>query len=209
MKILIADDHMVVREGVKQVLRNLNKVTLIDEAGNGIEALANMQKCKYDLIILDISMPGQSGLDILQTLKNRGEKANVLILSVYPEEQYALRALRLGAAGYLSKGSAGAELLIAIDKISHGGKYISSNIAEKLAFDFNNQGDRSLHERLSDREFQIMCMLAKGISVLETAEHLHISEKTVSTHRTHLLEKMGMKKNAELTLYAVKNNLIE
>jgi two-component system, NarL family, invasion response regulator UvrY len=209
MKILIADDHMVVREGLKQVLRNLNKITLIDEAGNGLEALAKMQKCKYDLIILDISMPGQTGLDILQTLKNRGEKANVLILSVHPEEQYALRALRLGASGYLSKGSAGAELLKAIDKISNGGKYISLNIAEKLAFDFNNQGDRSLHERLSDREFQIMCMLAKGISVLETADHLHISEKTVSTHRSHLLEKMGMKKNAELTLYAIKNNLIE
>jgi two-component system, NarL family, invasion response regulator UvrY len=209
MKILIADDHMVVREGLKQVLRNLNKITLIDEAGNGLEALAKIQKCKYDLIILDISMPGQTGLDILQTLKNRGEKANVLILSVHPEEQYALRALRLGASGYLSKGSAGAELLKAIDKISNGGKYISLNIAEKLAFDFNNQGDRSLHERLSDREFQIMCMLAKGISVLEAADQLHISEKTVSTHRTHLLEKMGMKKNAELTLYAIKNNLIE
>jgi two-component system, NarL family, invasion response regulator UvrY len=209
MKILIADDHMVVREGLKQVLRSLNKITLIDEASNGLEALAKIQKCKYDLIILDISMPCQTGLDILQTLKNRGEKANVLILSVHPEEQYALRALRLGASGYLSKGSAGAELLKAIDKISNGGKYISLNIAEKLAFDFNNQGDRSLHERLSDREFQIMCMLAKGISVLETADHLHISEKTVSTHRTHLLEKMGMKKNAELTLYAIKNNLIE
>jgi two-component system, NarL family, invasion response regulator UvrY len=209
MKILIADDHMVVREGLKQVLKNLNKITQIDEAENGNDVIGMMQKSNYDLMILDISMPGQTGLDILQTLKNRGVKANILILSVHPEEQYALRALRLGASGYLSKGSAGAELLKAIDKISNGGKYISLNIAEKLAFDFNNQGDRSLHERLSDREFQIMCMLAKGISVLETADHLHISEKTVSTHRTHLLEKMGMKKNAELTLYAIKNNLIE
>jgi two-component system, NarL family, invasion response regulator UvrY len=209
MKILIADDHMLVREGLKQVLKNLNKITQIDEAENGNDVMHIMQKNNYDLLILDISMPGQTGLDILQTLKNRGVKANILILSVHPEEQYALRALRLGASGYLSKGSAGAELLKAIDKISNGGKYISLNIAEKLAFDFNNQGDRSLHERLSDREFQIMCMLAKGISVLETANHLHISEKTVSTHRTHLLEKMGMKKNAELTLYAIKNNLIE
>jgi two-component system, NarL family, invasion response regulator UvrY len=209
MKILIADDHMVVREGIKQVLKNLNKIVQIDEVEEGISAFEKMQKCKYDLIILDISMPGLTGLDILQTLKNRGEKANVLILSVHPEEQYALRALRLGASGYLSKGSAGAELLKAIDKILNGGKYISLNIAEKLAFDFNNQGDRSLHERLSDREFQIMCMLAKGVSVLETADHLHISEKTVSTHRTHLLKKMGMKRNAELTLYAIKNNLIE
>jgi two-component system invasion response regulator UvrY len=209
MRILIADDHSVVREGLKLILTSLNKISHIEEAANGKEAYEKIQACHYDFIILDISMPGLTGLEILQLLKNRGEKANVLILSVHPQEQYAIRALRLGASGYLSKDSASDELALAINKISAGGRYISSIIAEKLAFDFNDNDAIALHEKLSEREFQVMCLLAKGVSVSDTGKTLFISEKTVSTHRTRLLEKMGMKKNAELTLYAIKNNLLE
>ena len=154
-------------------------------------------------------MPGINGLDILQTIKNTGIKQNVLILSVYPQEQYAIKALRMGASGYLSKESAFNELELAIRKVSLGQKYISSVIAEKLAFNVADQAGTPLHERLSEREFQIMRLLANGIAVTEIGKKLCISDKTVSTHRLRILRKMGMKKNAELTLYAVKNGLIE
>jgi len=209
MKILIADDHSVVRQGLKQILQNLSMVTNVEEAQDGREALEKIKKEPFDFVILDIAMPGLSGLDILKSLKDSGIKRNILILSVYPQEQYAIRALRMGASGYLSKESAFEELESAIHKISLGQKYISSVIAEKLAFNAADEASTSLHERLSEREFQVMCMLAQGISVTEIGKKLFVSDKTVSTHRTRLLAKMGMKKNAELTLYAVKNGLIE
>jgi DNA-binding NarL/FixJ family response regulator len=209
MKILIADDHTVVRQGLKQILQNLSMVSTIEEAQDGHEALEKIKAEHFDFVILDISMPGLSGLDILQTLKDLGIKQNVLILSVHPQEQYAIRALRMGASGYLSKESAFDELEMAIRKISLGQKYISSVIAEKLAFNSADQAGTLLHERLSEREFQIMSMLANGISVTEIGNKLCISDKTVSTHRIRILAKMEMKKNAELTLYAVKNGLIE
>jgi DNA-binding NarL/FixJ family response regulator len=209
MKILIADDHSVVRQGLKQILQNLSMVSTVEEAQDGLEALEKIKKEPFDFVILDIAMPGLSGLDILQSLKNLGIKLNILILSVYPQEQYAVRALRMGASGYLSKESAFEELESAIHKISLGQKYISSVIAEKLAFNAADQAGIPLHERLSEREFQVMCMLAQGISVTEIGKKLFVSDKTVSTHRTRLLAKMGLKKNAELTLYAVKNGLIE
>jgi len=209
MKILIADDHSVVRQGLKQILQSLNTFSTIEEAQDGNEALEKIKSEHFDFVILDISMPGLSGLDILQALKNLGIKRNILMLSVYPQEQYAIRALRMGASGYLSKESAFEELELAIRKISLGQKYISSVIAEKLAFNIVDQAGTPLHERLSEREFQIMCMLSQGISVTEIGKILCVSDKTVSTHRTRLLTKMGMKKNAELTLYAVKNGLIE
>jgi len=209
MKILIADDHSVVRAGLKQILQNLCNFPVIEEASDGHDALRKIKSEHYDFVILDISMPGLSGLDILQALKNAGIKRNVLILSVHPQEQYAIRALRMGASGYLSKENAFEELELAIRKISLGQKYISSMIAEKLAFNVADQAGTPLHERLSEREFQIMCMLAKGISLTEIGKKLFISDKTVSTHRSRLLEKMGMKKNAELTVYAIRNGLIE
>ena len=209
MKILIADDHSVVRQGLKQILQNLSMVSTVEEAQDGLEALEKIKMEPFDFVILDIAMPGLSGLDILQSLKNLGIKLNILILSVYPQEQYAVRALRMGASGYLSKESAFEELESAIHKISLGQKYISSVIAEKLAFNAADQAGIPLHERLSEREFQVMCMLAQGISVTEIGKKLFVSDKTVSTHRTRLLAKMGLKKNAELTLYAVKNGLIE
>jgi two-component system invasion response regulator UvrY len=209
MKILIADDHAIVREGVKQIVKSLPEVTLIDEAWEGYQALEKIKAEEYDLVILDISMPGLSGLDILQNLKHRNLKTNVLILSLYPQEQYAIRAFKLGASGYLSKNSAFEELTEAIKKISAGGKYISSSIAEKLLFDDPVKALQNPHEALSEREFQIMLMLARGKSVTEIAKDIFISDKTVSTYRARIMEKMGLKKNADLTLYAIKNNLIE
>jgi two-component system, NarL family, invasion response regulator UvrY len=209
MKILIADDHPVVREGLKLILKNLKISNLIEEAKDGTEALNKIKSGEFDFVILDISMPGQSGLDILKALKDFNLNVSILILSVHPLRQYAVRALKLGAAGYISKNSAPQELELAIKKISEGGKYISSDIIGTLVSDLNKANEISLHERLSEREFQIMCLLAKGIPITEIGKKLFISERTVSTYRTRLLEKMEMKSNAELALYAYKNDLIE
>jgi DNA-binding NarL/FixJ family response regulator len=209
MKILIADDHAIVREGVKQILRTLPEVYEIDESSEGNDALAKINKKNYDLAILDISMPGMSGLDILQNISHRKISTRVLMLSFHPQEQYAIRAFKLGSSGYLSKDSAFEELAMAIRKIASGGKYISTVFAENRFFTDPEQTSDNLHDALSDREFQVMIMLAKGISVLEIAKEIFISDKTVSTYRARIMEKMGMKKNADLTLYAIKNNLIE
>lgn len=209
MHVLVADDHSIVREGLKQIIRKIEGVSRVEEASDGHEALSKIEKDKYDLVILDISMPGLSGLDILKTMKDKNEKAHVLILSVHPQEQYAIRAFKLGAAGYLCKDSINEELSSAIKKIAAGSKYVSPAFAEKIAFNQNDDINKLPHEKLSEREFQIMYMLAKGKSVKEIANELFISDKTVSTYRTRLLEKMGMKSNAELIHYAFNNNLIE
>lgn len=209
MKILIADDHEVVREGLKQIVNKLNAFTVVDEAATGNETLDKLKNNQYDLAIMDISMPGKSGLDILQILKDKKKKVPILVLSIHTEEQYAIRVLKLGASGYLCKSSVYKELSGAINTILAGGRYISPVLAEKILFDRKDSLNISPHERLSEREFQIMCMLAKGKTVNEIAEDLFISNKTVSTHRTRILGKMRMEKNAELTNYALKNNLIE
>jgi two-component system, NarL family, invasion response regulator UvrY len=209
MKILLADDHPVVREGLKLILNSFNIANLIEEAKDGNDALNKIKTGEFDLVILDISMPGQSGLDILKALKNSNLNVRILILSVHPQRQYAVRALKLGAAGYISKNSAPQELELAIRKIFAGEIYISSDITRNLISDLSKKNDISLHERLSEREFQIMCFLAKGIPITEIGKRLFISDRTVSTHRTRLLEKMEMKSNTELALYAYKNNLIE
>jgi DNA-binding NarL/FixJ family response regulator len=209
MKILIADDHSIVREGLKQYVKTLDEVKLIDEAVDGNEAWTKIKDGRYDLVILDVSMPGMSGLDVLRKIKEKNLQTRVLILSVHPQEQYAIQAFKMGASGYLSKDSAFEELTLAIKKIASGGRYIASAFAEKLAFNGYDSDTRKLHEKLSEREFQVMVMLAKGKSVTEIAKEIFISDKTVSTYRVRLLEKMGMKKNAELTMYAIKNNLIE
>lgn len=209
MRILIADDHEVVREGLKQIVRKVNPFAEIDEASTGTDTLAMLEKNSYDLSIMDISMPGKSGLDILQILRDRNRKVPVLILSIHAEEQYAVRALKSGASGYLSKSSVYKELATAIDTILSGGRYISPSLAAHLLSDSADGTAHLPHEKLSSREFQVMCLLARGKSVNEIAEDLFISNKTVSTHRTRLLSKMGMTRNAELTNYALKNNLIE
>jgi two-component system invasion response regulator UvrY len=200
IRILIADDHPIVRAGFKQVLSETPDLVVADEAGNGQEVLEFLKKKKYDVVLLDISMPGKNGLEILKDLKVDYPKLPVLILSIYPEEQYAIRALRAGASGYL---------ISAIRKISAGGRYISASLAEKLASYLDADMTKSPHETLSDREYQVMRLIASGKTVSEIAESLHLSVKTISTYRAHILEKMKMKNNSEITLYAVQNKLVE
>jgi DNA-binding NarL/FixJ family response regulator len=209
MKILIADDHAIVREGVKQIVKGLPEVTLIEEAATGEDAFSKICSTPFDLVILDISMPGLSGLEILQRMKDRDIKTRVLIFSFYPQEQYAIRAFKLGASGYLSKDSAYDELATAIRRIAGGGRYVSASLAERIIFQDLETSPKAPHESLSEREFQIMLMLAKGTSLTEIAHSLCLSDKTVSTYRSRLMDKMGFKSNAEITMYALKNKLIE
>jgi len=209
MKILVADDHAIVREGVKQILKTLPEVCQIDEASEGDEALTLINKGAYDLVILDISMPGKNGLDLLQTIHQRRMPTRVLVLSFHPQEQYAVRAFKMGASGYLSKDSAFEELELAIRKIAAGDKYISAAFAEKLFFNDPDSRGQNPHDTLSEREFQVMLLLAKGKTVYEIAEEIFISDKTVSTYRARIMEKMGMKRNTDLTFYAIKHRLIE
>lgn len=209
MKVLIADDHSIVREGLKQILKEVISNAVIDEAINGDEALEFIKKQEYDFVIMDISMPGKSGLDVLNIIKEREIVSKILVLTMHPQEQYAIRALKLGASGYLCKSSLYEELAIAIKTILNGKRYISTSLAESILFDSLEDRNKSPHEKLSERQFQIMRMLANGKSVSEIASQLFISDKTVRTHRIRILEKMNLKNNAELIVYALKNNLIE
>ena len=208
IRILIADDHAIFREGLKQILEDVSDMVVADDVSRGQEVLEKIENNNYDLVLLDIAMPGLSGLETLKLLKGRKPKMRVLILSMYPEEQYAVRAIKAGASGYITKASASEELLLAIRKITKGGRYISASIAESLLFDLEPEEDRPIHHRLSDREYQIFCMIARGKAVSDIAHELFLSVKTISTHRVHILEKMRMKNNAELTNYAIKNNLV-
>lgn len=208
IRILIADDHPIVRAGFKQVLSETPDMEVTDEAGNGQEAMACIRKKELDVVLLDISMPGRSGLEVLKELKEEQPKLPVLILSMYPEEQYAIRALRAGASGYLTKASAANELISAIRKVAEGGKYISATLGERLTEFLGTDMTRPPHELLSDREYQVMLMIASGKTVSSIAEDLCLSVKTISTYRTHILEKMRMKNNAEITFYAVQNGLV-
>ena len=209
IKILIADDHRIVREGLKQILAETPDMIVADEANNAQEVLKKIWDNDYDVLLLDISMPGRSGLDILKQLKSDRPKLSVLVLSMYSEEQYALRALRAGASGYMTKESAPDELIEAIRKVSTGRKYISPSVAEKLAFSLESGDEKPPQETLSDREFQVMCMIASGKTIKAIADDLSLSVKTVSTYRARILEKMRMKNNAELTHYAIQNKLVE
>jgi len=209
IRILVADDHAVVRQGVKQILADVKDMTVRDEAENGIETLKKISEQAFDVVLLDISMPGRGGLEILEDIKARNPKLPVLILSMHPEEQYAVRALKAGASGYLTKASAPQELIGAIRKAAQGGKYVTASLAEKLAGQLKTDAEKLPHELLSNREHQVMLMLAGGKSVTDIADELCLSVKTISTYRTRVMSKMGMKKNAELTLYAVHNKLIQ
>ncbi len=208
ISVLIADDHTIVRKGLKQILTETPDMVVADEASNGHEVMSKIRQRDYDVVLLDISMPGKSGLDILKELKAEKPKLPVLVLSMYPEEQYAVRVLRAGASGYLTKESAPDELVVAMRKVAQGKKYVSPSLAEKLAFDLEFDAKRPLHEALSDREYQVMCMIASGKTVGEIAEKLNLSAKTISTYRARILEKMNMKNNAELTHYAIQNRLV-
>jgi DNA-binding NarL/FixJ family response regulator len=208
IRIIIVDDHPVVRRGLKQILHEEPDVKVVGEAESAQEAFKIIRTIDCDAVVLDISLPGASGVEILKQLKYEYKKLPVLILSVHPEEQYAVRVMKAGASGYLTKESAPDELVKAIRKIISGGKYISSSLAERLITDIDASG-KPRHEKLSDREFEIMRMIARGKAIKKIAEELYLSEKTVSTYRTRLLEKMKMTTNAEIIGYALKNKLIE
>ena len=208
LRILIADDHAIVRQGLKQIVTETRDMTVAGEASNGQELLNKIREGDYDVVVLDITMPVRNGMDALRQLRSEKPRLPVLILSIHPEEQYASRALRAGASGYLTKESAPDELVVAIRKVSKGGKYVSSSLAEKLAFELEVGREQALHETLSDREYHVMCMIASGKTVMEIAQELSLSEKTISTYRSRILEKMKMKNNAELTYYAIKNQLV-
>lgn len=209
IRALIADDHAVVRQGLIQILGNIPEITVAGEAINGQEVLDKVRAEAWDVVILDISMPDRSGLDILKQLKSERPKLPVLVLSMHSEDQYAVRALKAGASGYLTKDSAPDELVKAIRKVVSGGRYVGSCLAERLAFEIGADSSKLPHETLSDREFQVLRLIASGKSVTEIAAELSLSSKTVSTYRVRLLQKMNLKTNAELMHYAMQNHLID
>jgi len=206
-KILVADDHRVLREGLKRIIEQSKDMQVVAEAADGAEVLTHLKKISVQVVLLDISMPGASGIDILKQIKTKYPKLAVLMLSQHSEDQYAIRAMRAGASGYLTKESASTELLAAIRKVAVGGKYVNESLAEKMASALGNSGEKPLHESLSDREYEILRMLSASKTVTEIAEELSLSVKTISTYRARLLEKMNMTKTSELMLYGIQNGL--
>jgi two-component system invasion response regulator UvrY len=209
IRALIADDHAVVRQGLKQILGDTPEMVVAGEATNGQEVLDKIRAETWDVVVLDISLPDRSGLDILKQLRSERPKLPVLVLSMHSEDQYAMRVLKAGASGYLTKDSAPDELVKAIRKVVSGGRYVSSFLAEKLAFEIGTDSSRLPHETLSDREFQVLRLIAAGKSVTEIAAELYLSVKTVSTYRARVLQKMNLGTNAELIHYAMQNHLID
>ena len=207
-RILIVDDHAVVRDGVKRIFEAQQDEPAFGEASTAREAAELVRAENWDVVILDISLGGRSGLELIKELKQIRPKLPVLILSMHSEEQYARRAFRSGAAGYITKDNSRAELVAAVSKVIEGGRYVSSALAERLVFDIERGSDRPPHELLSDREFEVMQLIASGKTVGEIAEQLSLSDKTISTYRARILEKTGMKTNAELTHYAIRNELV-
>ena len=207
-RILVADDHTVVRRGLRQILLEGFPSAYVEEVGDAEDLIKQVIKSEWDVVISDLSMPGRSGLDALQQIKQLHPNLPVLILSIHPEEQYALRVLKAGASGYLSKDMAPDELVNAVKKVMLGKKYITASVAEKLAATLDQDHNKPLHEFLSDREFNVLKMLAAGRSVSEIAETLFLSVTTVSTYRSRIMTKMNLKNNAELTLYAMENKLL-
>jgi DNA-binding NarL/FixJ family response regulator len=208
MKVLIADDHSMIRTSIRQLVEGLPDVKEIHEVNDGDEALAKIKTNGYDFIVLDISLPGISGLEVLKAMKDISSKSRVLVISFHKDEQYALRAINLGAKGYISKSAEFEDIKMAVRKVYSGGQYVSPQLAENLIFD--DGGNNKLpHEKLSDREFQVFAMLAKGLTPGEIAAKVFISPKTASTYKSRVYKKMSFTNNSELILYAVKNNLVE
>lgn len=207
-KILVADDHPAIRQGVIMIIKNLYADAEIEEAANEAEVFRKIQEKQWDLIILDVDMPGRSGLDVLKQLKDSGSTIPVLVFSMHPIEQIAIRAIRSGAWGYLSKDSDTSELATAINIILTGKKFISPKVAEQLALQLQNPGSKLPHELLSDREYQTLILIAKGRTLTQIADEISLSVNTISTYRARIMEKMGMKTNAELASYAIRNNLV-
>lgn len=208
MKVIIVDDHELIREGLQKVLAKQPDINVIAEASNTGELFSHLYEKTPDVIILDITMPGRSGLDVLKDIKTISPSAKILVLSMHPEERFAMRAIKAGASGYLTKQSAAKELVNAVRKVAGGGRYISSNFAEHLAFEIHTS-DKQLHETLSSREFEIMRLISLGKSAGDIAKDLNLSINTVTSYRSRLMEKMNMKSNAEIARYAVENQLVE
>ena len=208
IKVLIADDHPIVREGLKKVIEKSPDMHVAGEAEGGQEVLDAVEREDWDVLILDFSMPGKSGLDVLRDLRNRRPNLPVLVLSMHPESELAPRLLKAGAAGYLNKESAPKELVNAIRKLHDGGRYVSPALAEKLAADLAGGADRPPHEQLSDREYQVLLAIAAGKSAHDVAAELSISVKTVRTYRDRIMEKLALSNDVELTRYALDNNLV-
>lgn len=207
MHILIADDHAVVRRGLREILTDALPDASFSEVGSGDEVLALLSKHQTGLVVLDINMPGRTGLDVLRDVKSAYPRLPVIVLSVQPEEPYAFRCLRAGAAAYINKDSAPEELAAAAQKILAGGRYINASLAEKLVERFDRPDEKPLHESLSDREHEVMRLIAAGVALTEIAERLHVSVKTVSSYRARIMDKMQMKSNADLIRYALNNGL--
>jgi DNA-binding NarL/FixJ family response regulator len=209
IKVVVVDDHAVVREGLKRIISENPGMEVTGEAGDGHEALKVIQSEPCDVVLLDITMPNRSGLDVLKQLHAESPSLPVLVLSMHSEDQYAVRVLRAGAAGYLTKESAPARLVQAIRKVVRGGKYVSPSLAEKLVMDLESDTHRAPYELLSDREYQVLCMIASGKTVTDIGNELNLSVKTISTYRVRILDKLQMKNNAELTRYAIKQGLVD
>jgi DNA-binding NarL/FixJ family response regulator len=209
IQVVIADDHPVVRQGIKRILADAQDMALAAEAASGQELLEKLDRVPCDVVLLDVSMPGRGGLEILSELRRLHAKIPVLVLSVHAEDQFGPRVLKAGAAGYLSKETACDQLVNAIRKVCAGGKYVSPTLAEKIAADLSSDVLGPLHETLSNREYQVMCLIASGKTVGEIARELCLSQKTISTHRARILAKMKMNSNAQLTYYAIGNQLID
>lgn len=207
-KIIIADDHVIFREGLKQVIATTANMVVADEAGTGQELLQKVQENDFDLVILDISMPGRNGLDTLAELKRIKPKLPVLVLSMHPEEQYALRAYKSGASGYMTKGNPASELIDALKKLALGKKYVSADLAESMISGLGEPTQTEIQHSLSNREYQVLCMIASGKPVGKIAEELSLSAKTISTYRSHILRKLNMQNNSEMTRFAIENSLV-
>ncbi len=203
IKVLIVDDHAIVREGLKRILSEVPDIEVKGEAADGHEAIEKLKKV-WDVILLDIGLPGKNGIEVLKQIKKDQPESSVLMLSMYDEGQYAMRALKAGASGYLTKSSLSNQLVDAVRKVADGGKYITSTLAEKLANNLGPMANKAPHERLTDREYQVFTMLSSGKTVSNIAKELSLSVKTVSTHRSHILEKMELKNNAELIRYSIE-----
>lgn len=208
IRILIVDDHVMFREGLKQILAKHSDMRVVDEAGSSQEAMEKVLHHKLDVILLDISLPGRNGPELLSEIKKNKSDLAVLVLSMHPEDQYAIRMMKAGALGYMTKESAPEELISAIRKVATGRRYISSKLAEEMAVALDTNTAKLPHQLLSNREFQVMRMLASGKTLKDIADEIMISEKTVTTYRARILEKMKLKNNTEITIYAIENKLL-
>ena len=209
IRILIADDHTILREGLKQILSECRDMVVAGEADNGLDALKKVREEEWDVVVLDMSMPGKSGIELVKQMKSERPKLPILILSMHKEDQYAVRTLKAGASGYLCKDSASAQLVSAIRKVANGGIFISPDVAEKLAHGLRPMSDAPPHTLLSDREYQIFMMLVQGKGLTEIAADLNLSVKTVSTHKTRIQEKMNAENLSVLIKYAIKHDLLD